>query len=550
MSGKKVNTTIGIAIILLAIYMFILPINIEDFLNFNRYENMVVNALTIALYSSMILMSIVAIVFSIANRKESGLRNSYLILPLIILGFIVPLQYMAIIAGLAGLLVIYFTYKKNYVAIDSYFVFSIFLILILLIAISGTSTFFIKDISKIVQNEIEDSIGITEYDKEFFKYITPLDSEAPYINLSIKRDNSYKYGYIDNSGNTKIDFEYDFATPFYEIEAFDKKQLIAAVSKEDITEIILKNKRVVMSYISEYENYDYSQKLSEFENILKETFNVKDIKLEIEKGTTNISSIPVSPKEKNKDYTYRYKLNDEKEILVYESAVGNPTRYIMKDIKAPYAEMKLETANLIYDKDRLYTFNNKTIPFYDRDRNEQGWFMEDGEKITITGNAQVLDIEDDKVLIKHHSKNTAYFIDYNSKVISPTFRDVIVDQDRYLIRTMTDKWIITDKDFKKIFNEEFDIINTSLLSSGIYLIANLPENLTFNKYNYANISYMVITRKGHVILSNVEQIYDVYNQFTGDTNDEKEIEELRDYLKSVPYINIGDKFYKQAEELD
>lgn len=51
-----------------------------------------------------------------------------------------------------------------------------------------------------------------------------------------------------------------------------------------------------------------------------------------------------------------------------------------------------------------------------------------GEKITLTGNAQIMDIEEDKVLIKNHSKNTAYFIDYSSKVISPIFRDVIVDR--------------------------------------------------------------------------------------------------------------------------
>ena len=210
--------------------------------------------------------------------------------------------------------------------------------------------------------------------------------------------------------------------------------------------------------------------------------------------------------------------------------------------------MKLETSNLIYDEDYLYTFRNNTIPFYDRDRNEQGWFMEDGEKITITGNAQIMDVEEDRILIKNHSKNTAYFIDYNSKVLSPIFKDVIVDGDRYLIRTMADKWIITDKSFRKIFNEEFDIVNTNLISAGIYLLANIPEELSFNEYNYVEIQYMVVTRKGHMILSQTDHIHNIYYKFEGNKNNKEDIEVLRDDLKSIQYINFGDKFYKYDEE--
>ena len=545
MSGKKVNTAVGITIILLAIYMIILPINIEKFIDFNRYENMVLNVQKIILYSSIIIMSIVAIIFSITNRKENGLRNSYLLFPITILGFILSFQYLAIVALISGLLVIYFTYKKNYVAIDSYFIFSIFVLLILIILITISTVFFVKKIAEIVKNEQEKNIGIIHYDENFFKYITPIQDEPVYINLNIRKDNKNKYGYIDKSGNTKIDFDYDFATPFYKVKEFDKNFYIAAISKGEITEVVLKNKRVVMSYVSEFEDYDYIQKTEEFEKIIKDVFKEKELVTEIVKGTNNMIAKPVSKREANQDYTYKYNLNKKKDILVYESAVGNPTRFVMKNIKAPYAEMKLETSNLIYNDEYLFTFKNNTIPFYDRDRNEQGWFMEDGEKITLTGNAQIMDIEKDKVLIKNHSKNTAYFIDYNSKVISPIFRDVIVDNDRYLIKTMADKWIITDKTFKKVFNEEFDIVNTSLLPVGIYLLANIPDKLSFNEYNYVELQYMVITRDGHIILRNTDQVYDVYHRVEN-IKDEKDIEEFKDKLRGISYINLGDKFYNHA----
>ena len=546
MSGKKVNTTIGITIILMAIYLIILPINIDNKLELNRYENIIVNFLELNKYILVLVLSLTSIVFAIGNRKENGLRNSYLLFPIVILSFILPYKAIYMIGLLSGILVVYFTNKKNYVAIDSYFIFSLFIILATYIAALFVSTFFIDRISLVIKKEIESNIGIIEYKEDFFQYISPID-EGEYVNLNIEKDGKKYFGYIDKSGNTKIPFDYDFATAFYEIEAYDKNFVIAAVSTEEITEVIMKNKRVVMSYISEYESYDYGKKTEEFEKIIKKVFGEKEVRTEIAKGSTNIITKEVAPKERNQEYTYKYRLNTEKDVLVYESAVGNPTKYVLRNSKEPYAEMKLETEHLMYNEKHLYTFKNNTIPFYDRDKNEQGWFMEDGEKITLNGNAQILDIEEDKVLIKNHSKNTAYFIDYNAKVISPIFRDVIVDENRYLIRTMSDKWMITDKSFKKVFNEEFDVIDTSLLSVGIYLLANLPEELPFNEYNYLELDYMVVTRSGHVILNRSNQVFDIQNQFTGDLNNEEDIEEFIDGLKSIKYINFGDRFYKQEE---
>ena len=82
MSGKKVNTTIGITIILMAIYLIILPININNKLELNRYENIIVNFLELNKYILVLVLSLTSIVFAIGNRKENGLRNSYLLFPI------------------------------------------------------------------------------------------------------------------------------------------------------------------------------------------------------------------------------------------------------------------------------------------------------------------------------------------------------------------------------------------------------------------------------------------------------------------------------------
>ena len=43
-----------------------------------------------------------------------------------------------------------------------------------------------------------------------------------------------KWGYINKKGEQKIDFKYDFATPFYKIKSFDKEFEVASVSEGNI----------------------------------------------------------------------------------------------------------------------------------------------------------------------------------------------------------------------------------------------------------------------------------------------------------------------------
>ena len=74
---------------------------------------------------------------------------------------------------------LYFTNKKNYVAIDSYFIFSLFIILATYIAALFVSTFFIDRISLVIKKEIESNIGIIEYKEDFFQYISCLDHFFP-----------------------------------------------------------------------------------------------------------------------------------------------------------------------------------------------------------------------------------------------------------------------------------------------------------------------------------------------------------------------------------
>lgn len=545
MSGKKVNIAFAISVIFFAIYILVLPYVKTNLIQTpNMYDNRLLHIFDVVKIVLICVFSITAIFFAIANRVDDRLKNLYLLIPFLLIELVYPFKYTWVILLILALAIIRATRLKNYVSVDSYFALSLMILLNILVVAGGISLGLEKQIAKSMQEQVEKKIGVIPFEKDFFKYVTPVEEKSPYINMQLNTNGKLKYGYIDNSGNTKIPFEYDFATPFYIVNFNERKYKVAGVTEDKLTKVILKNKRVVMSYISKYDNEDLNNRLKEFEEILLKQMGQKTIETEIVGGSTNIVKKASIAKEKTEKCTYKYNLNKDKDILIYESEVGNPTRYTMKSRKAPFSEIELKTSTLIYTDHYLYTFKNGTIPFYDRDKNEQGWFMPDGEKITVTGKAQILDIDENRVLIKNHTKNTTYFVNYEGKVVSPIFRDVIIDHDRYLIKTLEEKWIITDHQYNKVFNETFDIVNTDLLSAGIYLLAKVPEKIDFNEYDYANIGFLVLTRTGHTIISNVDRLYNITYKFEGNKKKEEDINKFKEKMTKVKYINFGDKYYK------
>lgn len=265
----------------MAIYICILPYvnNSIQMGDYTKYDKQIIDILIISRNIIIVSISILSLLFAIANRADAGIKNSYLLVPLFLIYFLYPIIYLNILLVISAVGIIFFILKKNYVSADSYFIFIILISIMLLILGLFLALIFESELANILRSEHESKIGIKTFEEDFFKYITEDKESRPYINLKIKVDNDWKFGYIDNFGNIKIPdtakFDLDFATPFYTINQFGKKFQIAGISKGDVVEIIMKDKRLVMSYVSKYDAKNYEKRLEEFmgrikTNILKE----------------------------------------------------------------------------------------------------------------------------------------------------------------------------------------------------------------------------------------------------------------------------------------
>ena len=146
----------------------------------------------------------------------------------------------------------------------------------------------------------KEEVNLVSYKEDYFKYVTELGDEYRELYINVKGENG-KWGYINASGDKKIEFKYDFATPFYKIKVFDKEFDIASVTEDKVSKVILKNAREVMTYNSEYENENKTLKLKEFEKKLKDTFKQNEIKLSGYNTYFNLDKKRIYTDEKIKD---------------------------------------------------------------------------------------------------------------------------------------------------------------------------------------------------------------------------------------------------------
>lgn len=244
---------------------------------------------------------------------------------------------------------------------------------------------------KIIGNQlmISENKGELAYSKDYFKYISELEINDVYINA---RRSDGKWGYINQDGTVIMDFKYDFASPFVQIEAFDKKFYVAMVCEKGSTKLILKNQRKVLSYKTQSDVNDYTAQYKELEDIYKNTLK-QDGDMQFESDIEAYYYYLRKPvyKEQETNYTYRYDYNEEYDLIITEGYDDNVYELAKKD--NINFRKRLECDYLAYDSNYLYVYSNECIPFYNKNGRGQGWFKPDGEKdITIRGNIQIIDI--------------------------------------------------------------------------------------------------------------------------------------------------------------
>lgn len=540
MKGKYVNLVLGIMNafvgILILIYSKVIP---EDILSVTIQEMSVINIINIALFALLVITAIINILYVFINRKDKIFCFGYLLGIFAILYIPIHAIYMCTFSFMSALIIIIMSLKENMVDVNNMVMISIVVTIIgLIIVLSGTC-FAYKWIGEQIRDK--DNEGELKYSNDFFKYITELDIDDVYINV---KNEEGKWGYINQDGNTVIDFKYDYASPFININVYNKNFKIALVCDSKSTKIILKNERKVLSYKTESNNNDYSRKLEELNNIYKNTLNqTGEMKYEIARNKEDyLEKRPVYV-EQTEDYTYRYDYNNEYDVIITESITGK-NKYELARKSNINIRFTLECDSLDYDSNYLYVYKNGFIPFYNISSREQGWFNSVGKKTIMQGKAQILELVDDVILLKNYNDNTVYFIDKSGNIVSPVYKEVYVCDNYYIVKNTNNKFMFIDKQYQKMFEEEFDYVNTAFSYLNIYICANLGENVTFNDYGYANINYQLITSDA----VSLGQYQDIYNLDCKISTNKKEnyIDRYNQFLNSIGTLNckyVGDKFY-------
>lgn len=541
MKGKFVNLALGVMNafigILLLVYSKVIP---EDILSVTIQENTVINAINIGLTILIILIAFINILYTIINRKDKIFAFGYLLGACATIFLFKHESYICVFSFISALIVITKSMKENMIDVNNMIMISIAVTIICFATALGGTCFIYKWLGEQIKDK--DNEGELAYSQDFFKYITELDVSDIYIN--VKRDDG-KWGYINQKGEVVIDFKYDYASPFSNINVFNKNFKVALVCEAESTIVILKNERKVLSYKTESNNNDYAKKKEEFYNIYTNVLNQEgDITYEVsQNGENNYIEKRPAYLEITEDYTYRYDYNNEYDVIITES-VSEKNRYELARKSNINIRFELDCDYLDYDSNYLYIYRNGYIPFYNISERKQGWFDTVGKKTTMQGKAQILEFIDDKILLRNYNDNTVYFINKAGDILSPIYKDIYICNDYYIVKNSNNKFMFIDKQFQKMFAEEFDFIDTSFSHLNIYICANIDDSIKFNDFGYADIKYKLITANAELL----GEYKDIYNINCKISTDKKVSYEQRynDFLTNISKLNnkfVGDKFY-------
>ena len=152
------------------------------------------------------------------------------------------------------------------------------------------------------------------------------------------------------------------------------------------------------------------------------------------------------------------------------------------------------------------------------------------------------------MLIKNYNDKTTYFIDENGEMLSEAYRNIYIckNKERYIVKTLENKYKIIDTDYNKVIENEYDILDAYLANYGLYIVTNVDEEIEFNDYGFAKMNFSIINSNGDVIIDNVEQVYKNFYQISNDKSVAyaTRYSQFLDNLKSIEYNFVGDSFYK------
>ena len=543
MKGKLVNLLLGLLNILVGVVIIMFSIYIPaDLTTLTVQEKEVVNVIEYAINGVIGITSFINFIAYLKNKTNYKLSLGYRAF-LFTLFFLLIKQYLiAIFPIVSALIIIKEILKENIREIESTLAISVISVIAIATVVLDLTVYFYQNIGSYVlakKNENQ-----TEYSNTFFKYITELDGVDKYIN--VKKDG--KYGYINTKGETVLDFNYDFATPFTTINVYNKEFQIALVCSDGISKIIMKNGRVVKSYVSETSDENYQAKIDELADFYNNTIGMANkMTFEIDTNVQEMNYAPVYH-ENSEEYTYRYDYNDEYDITVTQSSMGLKDTYALIKKGDNGFKLPLDCENLDYDENALYLYQDGTIPFFNPEKEEQGWFSPRGVKKSMKGKAQILEKTNDKFVYKDYSKDAKIsFHNEKGEKLSDYYKDIFIQNGRYVVKKENDKYTIVDENYNQIIEGEYDYVDTSLVDSGIYLFGNVDDVIEFNDYDYADLKFVMLDYDGNVINDNLEQVYSKYYKIDDDSK-KAYVSRYNDFIENLKSLDnhfVGDKFYKK-----
>ena len=548
MKGKVVNLFLGLMNLLLGIVILVFTLYIPQDISMRTIqEDQVIGYIKTGIFIAAGIIAAMDFIIAIIHRKTSLYKNGFFLAGLVVLFIIMQSEWIAAFSIVGAVLIMYRSLVENLIESNNMGMITItILIMFILMILLGTCLIYSYLGQSIKNKENKNELA---YKKDYFKYITELDDSEVYIN--VKKDG--KYGYINRRGEVLIDFKYDYASRFFNINSYGKNFKIAMVCENGSTKFIMKNERNVMSYKTESHNENYLAKQKEIYEVYEKTFEqTEPLKFESERILDSMTRRHAYQESEQTTYTYRYDYDEKYDFLVVESSLGLPTEFYLARKDNLEVRTLLNCKSVAYDENYLYVFRSGFIPFYNISDKKQGWFTSFGKKTEMEGNAQILEmLNEEYILLKSYNTGYIYCVNNKGEVLSPTYLDIHMTEDRYIAKNSeTKKYQILDLRFNKVIEEEFDMIDTSLLSQGLYICANLPEKLSYSDYGYANIKYKILDYSGNVIAEELENVYDLVYKIEKSKDEEfsKTEEKFINDLKDVKCSFVGDELYKDANK--
>ena len=546
MRGKFVNFCMALLNLLLGLSILIYALKIpREITELTVQEYNIVNIIKIVIYVGLGLTNLLNIIHYFLNDRDGIRKTGYMIAIFSIAFIFIKKWPICLFSFLAAIMITISTIRERWMETNSITAISVIGIIAVILIVPMIGCFTYRSLGNyILKKENEKELA---YEDDYFKYVSPLDIQDVYIN--VKKDG--KYGYINQVGETVIDFKYDYASPFVNIYLYNKNFQVALVCENGTSEIIMKNLRKVMTYRSKSMDENYKAKEEELEDIYYNTFDqTEEMRYEVDTNYNSAYKIEAYS-EQPEEGTIRYNYNDNYDIVVSQSSLGyGDSYYLVGKDEDSKMRLALECEQLDYNDKYLYLFSNGTIPFYDISNNKQGWFESNGNKVLLSGNAQILEVlDDEKVLIKNHKDNTIYFINRKTEQLSETYKEIFIcGYDRFVVKNSKNKYMVIDSNFQKVFDSEWDFVDTSLAQIGIFTFGNTKDwEAEFNDYNYAeNMNLTMIDYMGNVLQENIQQCYTKNYEMPKDDK-KSNSERYSDFLENLKIMKpsyIGDRFYK------